>query len=170
MDGATARLAPALDRVIARKQLALGQTASRHSPAALHAQTRQGRTDLVRLIRRLDPVRETRRLTEARIRLEDLTRRLDRAGAMGLAAKRDKLAALDRLHSTLGPAQTLQRGYAVVRAGSAVITRRAEATQHSALEIEFADGRLAVTPLGGTAKPATKPTPQKPAPDQGQLF
>ena len=170
IEGAAARLAPALDRALGKKQLALGQTAARLNPATLQAQTRQARTDLARLIRGLDPARKIRRLTEARTRLNDLSRRLDRAATMGVAAKRDKLAALDRLHGTLGPAQTLQRGYAVVRAGSAVITRQSDAAQHSALEIEFADGRLAVTPLGAPAKPASRATPPKPGPDQGRLF
>jgi exodeoxyribonuclease VII large subunit len=88
----------------------------------------------------------------------------------GLGARRERLGALDRLHQTLGYTQTLQRGYAVVRAGSSVITGRAEAAQHAALEIEFADGRLAVTPLGAVAKSGSKPNPPKPGPGQGQLF
>ncbi len=170
MDGASARLGPAFERALARKQLALGQTAARLSPTSLQAQTRQARTDLARLIRRLDPARAARGLTEQRARLEDLSQRLERTGAMGLATKRERLSALDRLHSTLGPAQTLQRGYAVVRAGASVITRRADAAQHSTLEIEFADGCLAVTPLGVAPKAAQKPAPPNTGPDQGQLF
>jgi exodeoxyribonuclease VII large subunit len=170
LDRAGARLVPASERTIAQKRLKFGQISARLRPSALHNQTRQARTDLARLTFRLDPSRAARRLTEARTRLDDLSNRFDRAAASSLAAKRDRLAALDRLHSTLGPAQTLLRGYAVVRAGSAVITRRAEAGQHSALEIEFADGRLSVTPLGVAAKPASRPPTPKTGPDQGQLF
>lgn len=170
LDGAAARLAPALERATAKKRLALGKTAARLSAASLQNQTRQARLDLDRLVRRLDPARDQRRLSEARVRLNDLAARLDRVAVARLGARRDRLAALERLHQTLGYTQTLQRGYAVVRAGSSVITGRAEAAQHAALEIEFGDGRLAVTPLGAAPKPAAKPNPTKPGPGQGQLF
>ncbi|MFP4449451.1 MAG: exodeoxyribonuclease VII large subunit, partial [Rhodosalinus sp.] len=56
------------------------------------------------------------------------------------------------------------RGYAVVRGDGAVLTRKSQAEQARALEIEFADGRLAVG--GRTRKPARGDEP----PEQGELF
>ena len=171
MDGAAGRLAPALDRAIARKRLTLGQTAARLSPAALHAMIRQNRRDLKGLDQRLDPARQSARLQEARTRLDDLSIRFARVTAQAINARRDRLAALDRLHQTLGYTETLRRGYAVVRAGDGLVTRKADVKHHAALEIEFADGRLGVTPLGATVKPATKSAPANPdKPDQGRLF
>jgi exodeoxyribonuclease VII large subunit len=171
IDGAAARLTPALDRAVSRKRLALGQSAARLSPQALRGLTRQGRRDLDSLIRRLDPTRQSRRLTEGRARLDDLSARLARSAETALATRRDRLAGLARLHQTLGYTETLARGYAVVRAGDTPVTTKSAAETHAALEIEFADGRLGVTPTGATPKPAPKRVAQKPdKPDQGSLF
>ena len=83
-----------------------------------------------------------------------------------MKAWRQRTLELDRLRLTLGYEATLGRGYAVVRdeAGE-VLTTKAEAAKARALEIQFADGRLAVG--GKPAKPATKP--QTP-PEQGSLL
>jgi exodeoxyribonuclease VII large subunit len=171
IDGAAARLTPALDRAVSRKRLALGQSAARLSPQALRGLTRQGRRDLDSLIRRLDPTRQSRSLTEGRARLDDLSARLARSAETALATRRDRLAGLARLHQTLGYTETLARGYAVVRAGDTPVTTKSAAETHAALEIEFADGRLGVTPTGATPKPAPKRVAQKPdKPDQGSLF
>ena len=83
------------------------------------------------------------------------------------------LSCLDRLRRTLGYTETLERGYAVVRAGDEVLTRKVNASHHAALEIQFADGRLGVTPTGATpkpAKPVKKAAKPKPPGDQGSLF
>ncbi len=169
LDGAGARLSPALERAVAKKRLSLGQSAARLSPAMLQGLIRQGRRDLAALDRRLDPARQARTLTEARARLDDLSARFARVAETGLGNRRDRLAALDRLHQTLGYTATLARGYAVVRAGEALVTRKAGAEGEAALEIEFADGTLAVTPLGAAPRPAPKkPPPDKPG--QGSLF
>ncbi len=171
LDTAAGRLGPAQDRALARKRLALGQTAARLSPASLQALIRQTRRDLAGLDQRLDPARQAARVQDARARLQDLSNRFARSAATGLAARRDRLATLERLHQTLGYTETLRRGYAVIRAGEGLVTSKALAQPHAALEIEFADGRLAVTPLGASAKPASKATPPKPGkPDQGRLF
>ncbi|MCB2126488.1 MAG: exodeoxyribonuclease VII large subunit, partial [Rhodobacteraceae bacterium] len=65
----------------------------------------------------------------------------------------------------LGYTETLRRGYAVVRAGGAVVTTKAAAEIHPALEVEFADGRLPVL-NGGPARPKRA----RPGGDQGSLF
>jgi exodeoxyribonuclease VII large subunit len=169
LDGAGARLSPALDRAVARKRLTLGQTAARLSPVTLQGLIRQGRRDLAALDRRLDPARQARSLSEAHDRLHTLSARFARAAQTGLATRRDRLAALDRLHQTLGYTETLRRGYAVVRAGETLVTRKGQAEGHAALEVEFADGKLAVTPLGATTKPAPRTVPPG-KPGQGSLF
>jgi exodeoxyribonuclease VII large subunit len=76
----------------------------------------------------------------------------------------DRLEALDRTRQTLGHAETLKRGFAIVRGDGAVVTTRAGAEAASALELEFSDGRLA---LG--AKPR-KTVAGKAPPAQGTLF
>ena len=95
----------------------------------------------------------------------DLSRiapRLDAVIRARLDAHSDRLDALERTRRTLGYQATLSRGYAVVRAGKAVITAAAEAEAAQALEIEFRDGRVqARTGKGGAA---AKPS------DQGSLF
>ena len=135
---------------------------------------------------------QDRRGAEARARLAGLAARLDAAPPARLRALSDRLATLDRMRSTLGYAETLKRGFAVVRGGAAgeggVLTRVAGAAAASALQIEFADGRLAVQPLpgegsgadGGPAvapSPAKAPSPRKAPPSksggpdgQGSLF
>ncbi|KAF0112868.1 MAG: exodeoxyribonuclease VII large subunit, partial [Rhodobacteraceae bacterium] len=83
--------------------------------------------------------------------LRDLARladRLDAAPRQRLARLADRLEALDRTRTTLGYAETLKRGYAVVRGDGVVVTSKAGAEKAAALEIEFRDGRLLV---GGRA-------------------
>jgi exodeoxyribonuclease VII large subunit len=74
--------------------------------------------------------------------LARLADRLDAAPRQRLARLADRLEALDRTRTTLGYAETLKRGYAVVRGDGAVVTSKAGAEKAAALEIEFRDGRL----------------------------
>ncbi|KAB2877471.1 MAG: exodeoxyribonuclease VII large subunit, partial [Albidovulum sp.] len=97
--------------------------------------------------------------------LDGLARRLAQAERARLDMLADRLASLDRTRATLGYTETLRRGYAVVRAGGAVVTTKASAETHSALEVEFADGRLPVL-TGGPARPKRG----RPGGDQGSLF
>jgi exodeoxyribonuclease VII large subunit len=106
-----------------------------------------------------------------RDRLADLARRGDRALQDGMTRRRDVLASLERLHSTLGYEATLRRGYAVVHADDHVATTVAAAEGATRLEIEFADGKL---PVNVTERPS-RPAPRRKAhsdtpPDQGSLF
>ena len=77
------------------------------------------------------------------------------------------LLACDRLRETLGYRETLRRGYAVVRSGQALITTVAGVEAAKSLEIEFADGRIAVAQTAA-ARPAGRAKPKPP--EQGQLF
>jgi len=69
---------------------------------------------------------------------------------------------------TLSYQATLDRGYAVVRAGDALVTSRDTAAGAPQLDIQFADGHVTAVP--------TDPAPRKPRktvpklPDQGSLF
>ena len=98
--------------------------------------------------------------------LSALGDRLGKAARGRLDTLGQSLASLDRTRQTLGYRETLKRGYAVVRAEGAVVTSKAAAEKASALEIEFADARLPVTP--GATPRARKP--KDGGPDQGSLF
>ncbi|MGB1208657.1 MAG: exodeoxyribonuclease VII large subunit, partial [Paracoccaceae bacterium] len=140
-DPVGARLVPALTRGLAAQGQALTQRAARLTSRPLVAQVERSRTDLARV-----------------------SQRLADAMASGLASRTAPLEALGRLHETLGYRATLARGYAVVRSGTEVVTRKADAERAMGLEIEFSDGRLQ---LGGARKPRSKGAPP---PEQGSLF
>ena len=95
----------------------------------------------------------TDRLTASSI-LRDITRKSERLTAVSqrfsdvanarLDTQRKKIEALDRLRETLGYVETLKRGYAVVHGPDGVLTSRKAAKKSPPVEIEFADGRLAL--------------------------
>ena len=143
LGGWSSRLAPALARLSERKGDRLSALAARLRPAPLRDRIAGQRRDLDRAARRLDQA--------IRTALADGTRRLDAA---------------DRLLRTLGYEATLARGYAVVRAGDAVVTNVAAAKAAGALEIEFSDGRIGVV----TGEEPSLKTPKAKGPGQGSLF
>ncbi|WRH61910.1 MAG: exodeoxyribonuclease VII large subunit [Fuscovulum sp.] len=100
---------------------------------------------------------------EGRDKLVPLAARLEAAPLARFERLSQRLEALDRTRVTLGYAETLRRGYAVVRGDGAVVTTKAGAEKAAALEIEFADGRLA---LGGKARARKADS----GPEQGSLF
>jgi exodeoxyribonuclease VII large subunit len=104
-----------------------------------------------------------RRSAEGRERLATLSQRLDAAPSARLTLLATRLEALDRTRTTLGYAETLRRGYAVVRGDGAVVTTKAAAERATALELEFHDGRLTLS-----ARPRAKKAGDPP--DQGSLF
>ena len=105
-----------------------------------------------------------RRTTEGRTSVDRLGTRLDTAFAQRTRRLGDRLDALDRMRQTLGYAETLERGFAIVRGDGHVVTTSGAAEAATSLEIEFRDGRLSLGP-----KTAKKPG-GKPPPDQGSLF
>ncbi|MBY6201144.1 exodeoxyribonuclease VII large subunit [Maritalea mobilis] len=171
LDHLASNLNPALERAVSSKRLALGRASAGLSPARLASTLRSRRERLTSLAGRLDPSRLSARQSTARDRLDDLSRRFDRAARADLRTRRDKLSSLGRLLATLGYEATLQRGYAVIRGGDSVVTRLAQAEGQPALEIEFADGKLGVTPTSASPRPKASKSPKKdPPPDQGSLF
>ena len=145
LEGLDARLGRALTQRVVRSAEALAVRSDRlalahqRSIADAKRETAQGLARLARLALRLDPA---------------MARALGRAG--------DRLDALERMRLTLGYAQTLKRGYAVVRGDGKLVTRKAEAERAAVLELEFQDGRLVV---GGRA-----PRKGKASDGQGSLF
>ncbi len=101
-----------------------------------------------------------------REKLSERVRRMEAAWTLQTQRRTDRLAAADRLRLTLGYEATLGRGYAVVRAGETLVTTEAAARASRSLEIQFHDGRVAVTTSDSAPKPAPKPKP----PTQGSLF
>ncbi len=183
-DWAEARLPVALDAGLATRRARLAEAAAGLGPARLRGQVAAARDRaalsggrlvpaLARLVRDRRAALDARRLDArpiaqaARRGGADLARerhRLERAFDARRAAARDRLAALDRLHRTLGYEATLERGYAIVRDGDEVVTDKARAQEATALSIEFRDGRLRI---GGQKKP--RRTPEDP-PEQGSLL
>ncbi len=91
-----------------------------------------------------------------------------------IARETERFAALDRVLRSLDPKAPLVRGFVLVRdAAGALVRTRAAAAAEPALEIEFADGTLAVAPAGSApVKPAPARPAKRPADPsrQGDLF
>ena len=145
--GVEAALNARIDRRLDRARGGLDKWASRLDPA------------LVRLLG--DAARDIRRGQE---RLSALDGRLQAAPARRLAMLGDRLDRLDRLRQTLGPQETLKRGFVIVRGDGVVVTTRDAAERALVLELQFQDGRLAMG-----AKPPKKPR-GKGSPDQGSFL
>lgn len=112
-----------------------------------------------------------REIARAQDKLSGLEARLQAAPAQRLADLNKRLQALDRTRQTLGYAETLRRGYAVVRGEAGVVTSKAAAETAGALEIEFHDGRIALAaPSARSGKPTPPKAPPKEPGGQGSLF
>ncbi|MBV0891585.1 exodeoxyribonuclease VII large subunit [Paracoccus sp. Z118] len=141
-----------LRRPVAEARRQLASAAPRLDAAALRTRRLQEER-LAALSRRLDGAR-ARTLADARRSVSDRRNLLDglsnrlRQIAPRLTAERWRaLDRLDRLRQTLGHAETLKRGFAVVRgADGDVITSAAAAAPVPRLVLEFHDGSVAVRP------------------------
>ncbi|SMF80140.1 Exodeoxyribonuclease VII large subunit [Azospirillum oryzae] len=146
--------------------------------------TAGGRFDRIAGRLSLTPARV--KLADGERRVADLTPRLDRSYAKGVADKAAKLASLGQLLESYSYKGVLARGFALVedRDGRPV-TRADQATPGLAVNIVFADdAKVAATIDGGApkaevkteapaeAKPEKKPAARKPrvTPVQGTLF
>ncbi len=112
-----------------------------------------------------------------RQRLETARVRMARAMATLLDQRKDRLARLGRLQDSLSHKAVLARGFALVRdENDALVRSVAQAPPGAALEIEFADGRVAAHAEEGESRPpSATPTPKRrtkktPGGDQGSLF
>ncbi len=192
LDACGMRLGSALGLAVTKKHREFDRVAGRLQPQALRGllarqgdqlaarQERLGRAILLRLERRgerleaiaarLAPALQRmlgdagRKVSDGRRDLARLSERLEAAPVARVSRAKDRLEALDRMRMTLGYAETLKRGYAVVRRDGTVVTTKAVAEKAAALEIEFQDGRLVV---GGRAGKKTRDEGQG---GQGSLF
>ena len=145
--GLAGRLDDRAQRALERRHAVFDKWASRLAPALAALLSRAGRE-----------------IATNRDKVAQAGQRLDAAPRKRLADLQRRLEQLDRTRLTLGHAETLRRGFAIVRGDGQVVTRLAEAERATSLEVEFADGRMT---LG-----ARPPRKSKPAvgPDQGSLF
>ncbi|WP_022702784.1 exodeoxyribonuclease VII large subunit [Pseudorhodobacter ferrugineus] len=183
---ATSAKRTALDRVAGpmRPRLLLDLVARRRDGLAVQAraltqaQTRRmerAEERLAQVSARLTPALDRafadagREIARSRDKLATLDARLQAAPKLRLADLGKRLDALDRTRQTLGYAETLRRGYAVVRGEGGVVTSKAAAESAGVLEIEFHDGRM--TAGAAPPKPTSPKTPPKAPPaGQGSLF
>ncbi|WP_138936046.1 exodeoxyribonuclease VII large subunit [Roseovarius arcticus] len=141
--------------------------ASERMGGALQRRTRDDRRRLDTIAARFAARVPSDSIAAKRAELDRVSQRLPVAGQRQIDGWRTRIAALDRLRETLGYKATLERGYAVIRSAGDLITTRKAAKKAGPLEIEFADGRLALDEAAPKAKP--KQTKSQ-APDQGNLF
>jgi exodeoxyribonuclease VII large subunit len=167
-DAQAARIrAQALQALLARRRDALAGL-GRSLDTGVQRRLERGGDRAVALAARLAPAlanligRVAREADQGRARLAVLTARLHAAPAQRFSALAARLDALDRTRTTLGYAETLKRGFAVVRGDGQVVTTKAAAEAASALEVEFRDGRIRI---------GTPPRPRKGGGEgQGSLF
>jgi exodeoxyribonuclease VII large subunit len=169
--GRAGRFGPGLLRQpLAVRSARLSDRVGRLGPA-LARRAALARRETDRLGARLSPAPIRRGARRGSETLGGLARRLDRALAEARRRPAERVARAARLLESLGYKATLARGYAVVRAEGAALTRRAQVRAGAALEIEFADGRVDAI-AGGD--PSPKPPERKRAKSrdggQGSLF
>ncbi|MEM5468736.1 exodeoxyribonuclease VII large subunit [Celeribacter marinus] len=137
--------------------------------------------DLSRLSGRLQPATLRGRVERQSDRLNDLTRRFERAGKANLDAWRNTLERRGAMLEALSHRATMARGFALVfDARGALIKSTVDAARMA--EVQFADGRVAIgagAPVDPTAVQVKPPKGDKPKPkkakdrdpsDQGSLF
>jgi len=147
-----ARLRPdMLARLLTEKARALREKAEKLDDRAQRSGERR-HAGFDKWASRLEPALQrllasaSREISRDRDRLQALDARLQTAPTRRLADLAARLEQIDRTRLTLGYRETLKRGFAVVRGDGHVVTTKARAETHAALEIEFADGRLALGP------------------------
>ncbi len=148
-------------------------------PKALSANTTLHARRYERIAARLTPQNLLRTQAQLAERLDGLTARAGRAVSDLIARRRARLDQVTSVFDAVNHMATLRRGYALVRDEAGKPLFRAEGlTRGTAIEIEFADGRVNAA-VGDdapprSAAPEAKPRRAKPktaAPDdQGDLF
>lgn len=173
LDHASERLPMALSRVADRKRVMLSGVAGRLTPGVLTNRLAQRAERVDGLGKRLPgPLRAI--VTDGARRKDAAAHRLERAGPQAPAAARDRLEKSVRLLETLSYRATLARGYAVIRdAAGALTPKAADIKPGAALDVEFADGRIAAVASGTStvvlpAPPKSGKAKTKPKPKGGQ--
>ncbi len=165
LDRAADRLPTALRAVTQRQRLHLSDLSGSLRPAGLRSLVLQCRRQLADRAGRLQPDLLRRDIALERRDLVAVSDRFGRAAKGQIERWTRRLDALERMRQTLGYTETLKRGYAVVRGDGAVVTNSVAAAAATALEIEFADGRLPV----GSGRAKARAKPEDPT-EQGRLL
>ena len=135
---------------------------------ALQANTSAHGMRLTRAAAKLSPVRIRDRIARGRDRLDMLGERGEKGIKRRLERMADRVARLSQVLNTLSYAQTLKRGFALVRDGEGKMVRSADGHADGArLDIQFADGVLPVT-AGADGAVSDKPVrrPARPRPKE----
>ncbi|HIF78005.1 MAG TPA: exodeoxyribonuclease VII large subunit [Sulfitobacter sp.] len=140
----SARLDPAWQRNLAGQRERLGTRIDRFHPEVLQRQILRRRERLLDRTQTFRPEVLLRDLSRQDQRLNEVLARLARAGRADQDRRRRQIDALGRTLGTLGYRETLARGFAVVRGDGDGVTSAEAGKNATRLEIEFADGRLAV--------------------------
>ena len=176
LDRLADRLPKALIAGVQNRKLTLSDRAASLRPATLRSLVARRTDRLAHLSARLNirPIEQDRaRKAQA---LNVLSNRLSAAQASRLSRQSERLAATGRQLDILSYRATLERGYAVVRAGDRLVTSTAAAGAATSLSIEFADGTITVADKTQAAAPPAKPKsasaakPPKSPGEQGSLF
>jgi len=166
-----AELAAGLRPAALRDRVATAREAAARLGARLLPEARRGieqrRGALAALSARLTPRPIARDAFRAHRDLDATAARLDRAFADRLSRARTRLDSVDRLHASLGYVETLNRGFALVRAGDAIVTDAASAGTFPRLEVQFRDGKVPVATAGA---PRRRTPPRSEPPEQGSLL
>lgn len=169
-----ARGLPRLTELLALPRQRFDMAAGRLAQA-LRANTHTHGVRFARAAARLTPAALRQRLGREAVGIAELGARAGRALPRQLQERQRRLEAVAKLLASLGYENVLKRGFALIRDEAGRVLRRAAAVvPGAALEIEFADGRVAATAHGGAGagggrrRPAAA-KPAKPGP-QGSLF
>jgi len=129
--------------------------------------------DLSRLSGRLQPATLRGRLDRQTDRLDNLSRRFERAGKSNVDAWRNTLERRGAMLEALSHKATMARGFALVFDSAGELIKSTKDADRMA-EVQFADGRVAVGGGAPVASPTkSKPKAKTPKPDssdQGSLF
>jgi exodeoxyribonuclease VII large subunit len=110
---------------------------------ALRRRLQEHRERLRWLTGRAAQVSPSTRLTQQRLRLENLDQRLNREWRQALNSRREKLLPLVRTLNAVSPLATLERGYAIVSLeGGEILRNAAHAKPGTIIEARLAKGRV----------------------------
>ncbi|MGH7708059.1 MAG: exodeoxyribonuclease VII large subunit, partial [Vulcanimicrobiaceae bacterium] len=111
-------------------------------PGLVYRRTRAGRDVLRALERRLEQREPTRQLAAQRKAHGALERALDETIAARLRAARERLADHRTRLRSASPEAILERGYAIVYAGGAIVRDPSTVARGTPIEAQLAKGRL----------------------------
>lgn len=136
------------ERAVARARNDLQVLA--HRLAHLHPRAKVARSAMTlgELVRRLTAVHPGRQLAEARADCDALLRRCDTAVRTAIEVRRSTMAQLAGQMAAMSPLAVLDRGYAMVTRGGAIVRDAAQVRPHDELVVRLARGTLDVTVKG----------------------